>query len=49
MLEVPGFVSIIYLTTGEHPILLPPRLGTIMGELADRPLTRVAVVTAVAA
>ena len=26
-----------YLTTGEHPILLPPRLGAIMTELADRP------------
>ena len=30
MLEVPGFVSITYLTTGKHPILLPPRLGAIM-------------------
>jgi hypothetical protein len=26
-----------YLITGEHPILLPPRLGAIMTELADRP------------
>jgi hypothetical protein len=30
MLEVPGFVSITYLTTGKHAILLPPRLGAIM-------------------
>jgi len=29
-----------YLATGKHPILLPPRLGAIMGELADRPPTR---------
>ena len=43
MLEVPGFVSITYLTTGEHPILLPPRLGAIMRELADRPPTRLMI------
>jgi hypothetical protein len=32
-----------YLTTGEHPILLPPRLGAIMTELADRPPTRLMI------
>ena len=31
------------LTTGEHPILLPPRLGAIMSELADRPPTRLII------
>ena len=43
MLEVPGFISITYLTTGKHPILLPPRLGAIMRELADRPPTRLMI------
>jgi hypothetical protein len=38
-----------YLTTGKHPILRPPRLGAIMGELADRPPTQtIPVVTTVA-
>jgi lambda repressor-like predicted transcriptional regulator len=32
-----------HLTTGKHPILLPPRLGAIMGELADRPPTRLMI------
>jgi hypothetical protein len=32
-----------YLTTGEHPILLSPRLGAIIGELADRPSTRLMI------
>jgi hypothetical protein len=32
-----------YLTTGEHPILLPPRLGAIMRELADRAPTRLMI------
>jgi hypothetical protein len=32
-----------YLTTGKHPILLPPRLGAIMAELADRPPTRLMI------
>ncbi len=32
-----------YLTTGKHPILLPTRLGAIMGELADRPPTRLMI------
>ena len=43
MLEVLGFVSITYLTTRQHPILLPPRLGAIMEELADRPPTRLMI------
>jgi hypothetical protein len=32
-----------YLTTGEHPILLPPRLAALMTELADRPPTRLMI------
>ena len=32
-----------YLTTGKHPILLPPRLGAIMRKLADRPPTRLMI------
>jgi hypothetical protein len=32
-----------YLTTGQHPILLPPRLGAILAALADRPPTRLMI------
>jgi hypothetical protein len=32
-----------YLTTGKHPILLPPRLGAIMAGLADRPPIRLMI------
>ncbi len=32
-----------YLTTGQHPILLPPRLGTLMRTLATQPPTRLMI------
>jgi hypothetical protein len=33
----------IYLTAGRHPILLPPRLGVLMAELATRPPVRLMI------